>query len=189
VNASAPPARGVNEANISTKQQAKEEDARIPHPHEQSRRTPGPEETTRQRAQATDSRHSGEATQVAGGETAPRRRSQRFPRTLRLRKRSEFLAVQRRGKRQTVPHFVVITRRKKNAPSRLGITTSKKVGNAPERNRVRRLVREVFRRRGSSTPASDVVVIARAGAAKLTYHEVAEELSRALAPGPELPRQ
>jgi ribonuclease P protein component len=169
----------MNETNISPKQQAKEKDARVSRSHEQPGRASGIEEAAGEGPEATDSQYPGQATRVAGGR-APQTRLQRFPRTFRLRKHREFLAVQRRGRRQTAPYFVVITRTKEESPSRLGITTSRKVGTAPERNRVRRLVREFFRRQGPLTPPCDIVVIARPGASGLTYHEVADQLSLAL---------
>jgi ribonuclease P protein component len=179
LDASAPETRGMNETNISPKQQAKKENARISRPHEQPGGTPGPEEEAGERPQTSNGVRPAEAAKVAVHQT-PRSRSQRFPRAFRLRQHREFLTVQRKGKRQTTPHFVVITRPKKNLPSRLGITTSRKVGIAPDRNRIRRLVRECFRRRGQVGPPSDVVVIALPGAAGLTYREVADEIVRAL---------
>ena len=91
------------------------------------------------------------------------------------------MALQREGRRQTIRHFVVITRHKEGPPSRLGITTSRKVGGAPARNRIRRLVREFFRRhRVELSPPRDVLVIARSGAASICYADVEHELSRAL---------
>jgi ribonuclease P protein component len=107
-------------------------------------------------------------------------RSQRFPRRYRIRTRREFVALQRDGRRQAAPHFIVITS-PAPAVTRLGITTSRKVGNAPARNRVRRLVREFFRRhRAQIGPGRDLIVIARPGAHALSYADVVDELSRAL---------
>ncbi|MGD9762176.1 MAG: ribonuclease P protein component [Candidatus Binatia bacterium] len=109
-------------------------------------------------------------------------RPHRFPPRFRLRKRREFVALQRDGRRQTASHFVVITRALATPPSRLGITTSRKVGSAPERNRFRRLVREFFRRhRDQLDPPREVLVIARPGAATLSYADVVQQLSHALA--------
>lgn len=89
--------------------------------------------------------------------------------------------MQREGRRYTVPHFVVITRQRQDPPSRLGVTTSRKVGGAPARNRIRRLVREFFRRRRHEIlPHRDVLVIARPGAASLLYADVDHQLTRAL---------
>jgi ribonuclease P protein component len=60
------------------------------------------------------------------------------------------------------------------------------VGHAPARNRIRRLVREFFRRRRPELPVpSDVLVIARPGAAAVEYADVERELSRALRLGDE----
>ena len=92
------------------------------------------------------------------------------------------MSLQRDGRRRTVPHFVVITRPRNAPPSRLGITTSRKVGSAPDRNRVRRLVREFFRRHHTRLAQHcDVVVVARPGAAELDYDNVRRQLCTALA--------
>jgi len=91
------------------------------------------------------------------------------------------VALQREGRRQTLPHFIVITRQRQSPPSRLGITTSRKVGDAPTRNHIRRLVREFFRRRRADLhPPRDVLVIARPAAGTARYADVAHELARAL---------
>jgi ribonuclease P protein component len=61
----------------------------------------------------------------------------------------------------------------------LGITASRRVGGAVERNRVKRVIREWFRRHRAKLPANlDVVVIARAGAVVLDSREASGELSR-----------
>ena len=106
-------------------------------------------------------------------------RSQRFPRRFRVRTRGEFVALQRDGRRQAAPHFIVINSPVPGPHARLGITTSRKVGNAPARNRIRRLVREFFRRHRTRFAAGDLVVIARPGAHTLSYADVVDELSRA----------
>jgi ribonuclease P protein component len=104
-----------------------------------------------------------------------------FPKSARLRKRKEFLSVQREGRRYHTAHFVVIRRPAAGAISRLGITVSGRVGNSPVRNRIKRLMREVFRRhREALSPPSDVVIIARPGADNLTYAHAATEFARAL---------
>src|SRR5947209_5814142 len=107
--------------------------------------------------------------------------SHSYPKAVRLRRRAEFLVVQREGQRRHSQHLVVIRRPAPGACSRLGVTVSKRVGNAVVRSRVKRLVREVFRAcRGDIEPPADVVVIAKAGADTLTYAQAATELLRAL---------
>lgn len=76
--------------------------------------------------------------------------------------------------------FIVLTAQAREASRgapRLGITASRKVGSAVVRNRVKRRVREWFRRRRSELPeARDIVVIARAGAADLDQRATEAEL-------------
>jgi ribonuclease P protein component len=107
-----------------------------------------------------------------------------FPKAVRLRRRREYLALQRDGQRRHTASFVVI-RRPGTAPvSRLGVTVSSRIGGAVVRNRVKRVVREFFRqRRGTLGARVDVVVIAKPGASLLTYAQTVNELERALDAG------
>lgn len=60
--------------------------------------------------------------------------------------------------------------------ARLGITASRRFGNAPERNRFKRLVREAFRQNRSILPSLEIHVIPRQMAKKAKLHHIAEEL-------------
>jgi len=103
-----------------------------------------------------------------------------YPKAARLRRRADFLDVQRSGRRMHTPHFVVIRRAGRAADTRLGVTVSSRVGNAVARNRLKRLVREVFRQRRSSVVApTDLVVIAKPGANHLSNVQAAIEIERA----------
>jgi len=76
---------------------------------------------------------------------------------------------------------VVITTPRQSGPGRIGITASRRVGGAVVRNRVKRLVREFFRRHQHAiVPPQDVLVIARTQAAEASYAEVVQELGKAL---------
>jgi ribonuclease P protein component len=112
-----------------------------------------------------------------------------FPKTARVRRRGEYLALARTARRRHTAHFVVLSAAG-TAGTRLGITVSRKVGGAVVRNHVKRCVREVFRRDPQRLlPEHDVVVIAKPGAGALSQHEIAVELGVAVAPSGERSRR
>ncbi len=105
---------------------------------------------------------------------------QRFPKSERLLRRGQYLRVQGQGRRVHTTHFVVLLL--PGHPRRLGVTVAKKVGVAVVRNRVKRVLREVFRREKALFPADcEVVLVARHGAERLDYDAVKAELVRAQA--------
>jgi ribonuclease P protein component len=57
----------------------------------------------------------------------------------------------------------------------MGLIVSKRIGNSPTRNRVKRMCREVFRTEHDFAAGFDVVVIARQGAEKLSLAQVRAE--------------
>ncbi|HMK71689.1 MAG TPA: ribonuclease P protein component [Myxococcaceae bacterium] len=109
--------------------------------------------------------------------TAPRTG---FPRAARLRKRSEFLRVQQRGKKLTAGPLVALALPSTGTPARLGLTVSTKVGNAVVRARVKRQLREAFRAQRAACPAVDLVVIARPEAARASGPELRQAFAALL---------
>jgi ribonuclease P protein component len=107
-----------------------------------------------------------------------------FPKRDRLTKRSQFLTLSRQGRKIHTSHFVILSKGNDLQQNRLGITVTTRVGNAVIRNRIKRLVREFFRRhKGQSSTARDIVVIAKRGAETLSLSEVAGEIRTALTQG------
>jgi ribonuclease P protein component len=99
-----------------------------------------------------------------------------------LRQRADFLAAAT-GVKIPAAAFVLQSRaRGDEGPVRVGFTVSKKVGNAVERNRVRRRLREVVRLNGAARLRSghDYVLVGRRAALRLPFARIAEEFSGAL---------
>lgn len=93
-----------------------------------------------------------------------------YSRASRLRARKLYLEVYEHGHRVSGSYFVLFGLKGGTPTSRLGITATKKFGHAVARNRIKRVVREVFRknRRLAVTPI-DVVVNVKPGARGLSY--------------------
>jgi ribonuclease P protein component len=102
----------------------------------------------------------------------------RFPRSAHVRKRREYQRVQAGGSRVSLPHFVfvLLAREPDGSGARLGITASRKVGNAVVRSRIRRLVREAFRATRDLFVADvDLVVIVKSAPSELGLGDVVAE--------------
>jgi ribonuclease P protein component len=86
----------------------------------------------------------------------------RFRRGERIRRRPEFQQVYERGARIGGRYSTIFLLPNAGGPGRLGIAATKKLGGAVQRNRAKRLIREVFRR-NKIAPGYDVVVIPKRG--------------------------
>jgi ribonuclease P protein component len=76
------------------------------------------------------------------------------------------------------PHFLVIIKPNNLGRTRLGLTVGRSTGGAVRRNRIKRLLREFFRRSNNRLPPSrDIIIIALKGSDPLTYRQVFEELT------------
>ena len=77
-------------------------------------------------------------------------------------RRADFLRATRQGRRFATEYFLLyLFDRKDSGPARLGITVTRKLGNAVRRNRIKRLVREWYRHTQPGLPGCDLVVIAK----------------------------
>jgi ribonuclease P protein component len=87
--------------------------------------------------------------------------------------------VQRHGRRLWGRRFIFYFGRPSTAVTRLGITASRKVGNAVIRNRIKRWVREIFRQNPQIFPRPvDVVVIVKRGIDDFSYRTIEEEFTQ-----------
>jgi ribonuclease P protein component len=102
----------------------------------------------------------------------------------RLQRPSEFQRVFQHGKKLIAPFFIVYILPTSASYSRLGIAVSKRVGQAVVRNRVKRYVRELFRRhKALLVPPCDVVFVARREAAEASLEAYAQQFLRLLRRG------
>jgi ribonuclease P protein component len=102
---------------------------------------------------------------------------------MRLRRRAEFVTVQQDGMKLHGRHVLAMARKRSDPElvGRLGITVTKKVGNAVVRNRIKRLVREWMRLHGWVPAGWDIVVVAKDTAARqLHLDDFAPDLSKIL---------
>jgi len=102
-----------------------------------------------------------------------------FPKTERLLGRADFLKLSRSGQKRQTRYFIAAMLRDESGTTRLGITVSKRVGNAVERNRIKRIVREYYRlNRDLISVKRDINIIARKYVASLSNQEVRDELGK-----------
>lgn len=147
-----------DEAHLSAKQSGPRTAARVSGPHGDGRRT------------CSDS-------------GPPRTRSQEAQRLITITKRADFLAANA-AKRLATPGFVLLIRNRADGDStkRLGITVTKKIGNAVVRNRMKRrfrcLAHEILTSGGHA--GSDHVLIGRAGGVERDFADLRADLLKAL---------
>jgi ribonuclease P protein component len=98
-----------------------------------------------------------------------------FPKK-KVLKRSDFIRDLKPTENKL--HFMVIMKPNHLGRTRLGLTVAKNTGRAVRRNRIKRLLREFFRRSNNKLPPSqDIIIIALKGSDPLTYRQVFEELT------------
>lgn len=116
------------------------------------------------------------------------RPDQGLSRRQRVTRSTGFREAYAQGRKQVGRTLVLFLRRGSDADLRLGLVTSRKVGKAHERNRVRRCLRESWRlNRHRFRGRVDVIVVARRAAAAASQQEIESELLRLAARAGVLP--
>lgn len=110
-------------------------------------------------------------------------RDESFPKHCRILRRGEFLRIQGQGHRVHGKRLVFQFLPASGRESRVGITVSKKVGNAVVRNRIKRWIREAFRRhpelrprRGDPQRPYDLVITAKRDATGFAWQPLHDEI-------------
>jgi ribonuclease P protein component len=146
---------GRREAHIPAKSDTSSADAWLPGAHEDRRGTQGHRAAARQGQAAAGALREEE---VAFPPFVFD--SSRVPRS--TLGRADFLRATRRGRRVVTDFFLLFVFDREDAgETRLGITVTRKVGNAVRRNRIKRLVREWFRAQTAEIGSCDLIVIAK----------------------------
>ncbi len=90
-----------------------------------------------------------------------------------LKENRDFRRLYGRGRSAVSDCLVLYTMRNRFGPGRIGITTGTKLGHAVVRNRIRRVVREIYRHNAPSLRSDlDIVVVARHKAVTASYQEM-----------------
>lgn len=105
-------------------------------------------------------------------------KAQSFRRAEKVTNKSSYQIIYKQGGRRSSQFFTMIICGNPNGTRRIGITVTKKTGNAVFRNRIKRLIREFFRRNKDLFPAGhDTVVMAKKNIPPLTYLETEQDLT------------
>ena len=110
-------------------------------------------------------------------------RDERLRQAERLRRRADYLRCYRTGRRRHGSLAILYFIPNELGHPRIGITASRKVGKAVVRHRLKRRIKESYRRwkRRGSLPAMDLVVHLKPEAGKADYPSFRAELLRLLA--------
>ena len=110
----------------------------------------------------------------------PKSSDQSFSKAKRLTRTEEFTAVKFQGKTYRGPLLVLgVLVRKEEKAFRAGFITTKRLGGAVVRNRVRRRLRDVVRKEQARLRAGFwIVLVARPHAARAGYQELKDEWLR-----------
>ncbi len=113
--------------------------------------------------------------------------SESFPKSARILVRRDFLRIQNQGLRIHSKHLVFQFLAGGTGESRLGITVSRKVGNAVLRTQLKRWIREAFRTqpalrpgRVDGQPPYDLVITAKRGVEDFSYAALHAELTQVI---------
>lgn len=97
--------------------------------------------------------------------------------TVSIKLNREFRWLYSKGDSRAASELVLYYKKRRRDGNRLGLTVSKKVGNAVTRNRVRRLIKENYRLSEDRLKGGyDMVFVARGRAATSDFHQIGKAM-------------
>ena len=148
--------RNEGQAYVSTEHPAPEESARISNQDVDQERSNRPQAPASQGTEAPDRRRRA-LTPPGSGAT---RRRHRLPREARVRRRPDFEKAYNSGVRLQGRYMLLFVASNGGEEARLGVAATRKLGSAVERNRAKRLARELFRRHRVAA-GLDIIIVPR----------------------------
>jgi ribonuclease P protein component len=125
------------------------------------------------------------AAREVGSENVTCAAGRRFTRARRLVRSSEFRNIYEQGSRMTSRYFVAFCLRlpDEHVPSRFGFTVPRALGNAVQRNRLKRRMREAVRAQFDRLPANWAIVFnPRRSVLEAPFEDLCREVGRVFAP-------
>jgi len=99
----------------------------------------------------------------------------------KLKKSSEFKFIFLKGRRSEGKYFNFIYLRNKFGVNRIAVIVKKEIGIAVHRNKIKRRIKEAFRKENLKTKSGyDIIIIVRKGSIHLSFYEVYDEISKFL---------
>lgn len=158
-----------HEENLSAAQSAACQQARIPGTDEHPLGTSGAQSAAQEGPQASRS--------VAAVQARGALRSEGIPRNWRLTRTPDMAAVQRQGRRRRTPRLDIAWRGNALGHPRFGLVVPRLSHTVVSRNRLRRRLREIVRRRVlTALGPTDVVIRSRADAYRASFSELSGDL-------------
>ena len=157
-------------ADLSPSQSQAPQPARVPHPDGRSLGSRGAFAPSQEGSQAADGESSLEARRALTAD-------ERLPRVRRLARTAELERVQREGRRKRLAHLDVLWADNQAGHPRMGLIVPKFQSSVVARNRLRRRLKELWRRElMGAMPAWDIVIRARKEAYAAGFGPLRDEL-------------
>jgi len=99
-----------------------------------------------------------------------------FPSCFRIAAARDIEALKKSEKKIKGKYVIIVFRENNLSYARLLVVVSSRVGNAVMRNRIKRIIREIFRKQLRDIAGYDLMIIARTVSADAGYREIEKDI-------------